>query len=134
MTSNRFFRGFLAALRINEVTYLNTVDDDHHRRFAQAVRALQEQQRRKDPAALEMPQGLVSNPFTGRFDDFDDALVRMQQGMLGAQNPYYPGIRLVLTDERAERILEAFDDDQREVFSQMAERYLDASLDDARSA
>lgn len=134
MSTNRFFRGFFAALREHDLTFVNTRGEAHHARFAVAVDVLREAQDAGHREAREMPLALVADPFTGRFNELDDALVRMQQGLLGAQNPFYPGIWLTLTKERAESILSSYDQTERALLESLAAAFVAEEATDAPDA
>jgi hypothetical protein len=124
MTSEQFFRAFLASLRVHDLEFVDTRNDRHHKRFQLVVDRLRAAQKEHENGAEEMPRALVSSPFTGRYQDFDDALVRLQRGLLGSQNPFYPGIRLTLSKERAERILNQLPKAQHAVIEKLADIYL----------
>jgi len=125
MSDEAFFRLFLAALRASGVSYIDTRDDIHHEKFSAAVERLREAQRRGDPVALCMPRGLVPSPITGRFREFDDALVNAQRGFTGAQNPFYPGADLILNEEQAVSELEALTKSERDLLLSLAQTFRD---------
>jgi len=124
LTSEQFFRAFLASLRVRNLEFVDTRNDRHHKRFQLVVDRLRMAQREHENGAKEMPRALVASPFTGRYQDFDDALVRLQRGLLGSQNPFYPGIRLTLSKRRAQRILDQLPGPQQEVIDELAGIYL----------
>ncbi|MCY2987114.1 MAG: hypothetical protein NTY19_04500 [Planctomycetota bacterium] len=120
MNRDDLFRGLLAALRLQGIKFIDTRNDLHHDRFRQVVELLGE-------CAAEfpcVPSTFIPSPFTGRYRELDDALLRLQRGLLGAQNPFYPGVNLDISESRAERILATFSPEQRELFVRLANAYL----------
>src|SRR5712692_3768805 len=99
MSSDQFFRGLLAAMRLAGREFIDTRKDNHHMRFEAAMEFLAKL------GGVDMPHPFIPSPFTGTYREFDDALLQMQRGLLGAQNPFYPGIALHLSSERAQSIL-----------------------------
>jgi hypothetical protein len=120
MNRDDLFRGLLAALRLNGKTFIDTRNDVHHDRFRNVVAVLAEC-REQFP---DVPSTFIPSPFTGRYRELDDALLRLQRGLLGAQNPFYPGVNLDISESRAERILAAFAPEQRELLLRLAAAYL----------
>ena len=119
MTNDRFFRGFLAALREVGEEFIVTRDDTHHKKFKAVVGLLgqlNEEQQDELPA-------FIPSPFTGRFREFEDAILQMQRGFLGAQNPFYPSVNLDISPERAAAILDQFSPAERELFLRLAKAY-----------
>ena len=102
----RFFTGFVAALRARGVDFVETQDDSHHARFNRVVQALREARANAEPGAQGMPRTLMPTQVTGRYRELDEALLNMQRGIFSAPNPYYPGVQLKLSEDRAERILD----------------------------
>jgi hypothetical protein len=121
MTNDRFFRGFLAALSTVGHNFIVTRNDAHHKQF-KAVVGLMGQLSKE--AQDELPV-FIPSPFSDRFRELEDALLQMQRGFLGAQNPFYPGVHLDITPERAKAILDQFSPEQRELFLRLAKAYED---------
>jgi hypothetical protein len=119
MTRDDLFRGLLAALREKGIQFIDTRNDDHHSRFQSVVDVLTAE-RNQFP---DIPSTFVPSPFTGRYREFDDALLRLQRGLLGAQNPFYPGVNLDITLERAHKILQGYREEEKELFSRLASAY-----------
>jgi Mn-containing catalase len=119
MTNDRFFRGFLAALCQEGLQFLVTRDDTHHKKFQAVVRILEQLSEEEQD---DLP-AFVPSPFTGRFRELEDAILQMQRGFLGAQNPFYPGVQVDITAERAVVILEQFSASERELFRRLARAY-----------
>jgi hypothetical protein len=119
MTNDRFFRGFLAALRTVNHDFIDTRDDAHHKQFKAVVGLLGQL---SEEAQDDLPV-FIPSPFTDRFRELEDALLQMQRGFLGAQNPFYPGVHVNITQERASAILDQFPSDQRELFLRLAKAY-----------
>jgi hypothetical protein len=126
ITEDRFLAGFVAALRSVGVEFVDTDEDSHHGRFDSAMEVVRDRQKAGDPGAGAMPRTLMPTPMTGRYRELDDTLLDMQRGHLSAPNPFYPGIRLKLSQERADKILGRFSEDQRAVLLAMAEVFRDA--------
>ena len=124
VTEARFFAGFVAALRAQGVDFVETQDDSHHTRFDRVVQELREARANSEPGARGMPRTLMPTQVTGRYRELDDALLNMQRGIFSAPNPYYPGIQLKLSQDRAERILEDFDPEQRDLLTRLADRFV----------
>jgi hypothetical protein len=71
-----------------------------------------------------MPDQLVANAVTGRFRELDEALVSLQKGrLLGAQNPLYRRVDLVVSPTNAGRILDLYTEEERELFQRLAGQY-----------
>lgn len=119
MTNDHFFRGFLAALRQEGLKFISTQNDAHHKKFQAVVGVLG---RLSEEEQDDLP-AFIASPFTGRFRELEDAILQMQRGFLGAQNPFYPGVHLDITTERAGAILEQFSADERELFHRLARAY-----------
>jgi hypothetical protein len=132
MNRDQFFLGFFAALRGEDLDFIDTRHDRHHARFRRAARRLKEAREAGRPGASDMPRALVPSPYNARFKEFDQALIRLQKGDLGANNPYYPGISLVMDKRRANQILERFPPDAQTLFRELAAEYLAAASDDER--
>jgi hypothetical protein len=105
------------------VSYIDTRGDVHHELFAQALKLLDSPQLESLKESLPF---FVSSPYTGRFREWDEALLNLQLGLLGAQNPFYPGVDVRVSPKVAERILGKLGD-LRAVFEQLAKRYKDAA-------
>lgn len=120
MNRDDFFRGLLSALRLDGLEFIDTRNDDHHTRFQRVVELL----RAHEADFADLPNFFFPSPFTGRYREFDDALLRLQRGLLGAQNPFYPGVNVDISENRARRILESFPQEQQTVFRRLAGVYL----------
>src|SRR5947209_4746897 len=120
MTTDQFFTGFVAALRDEGVEFVDTRDDVHHSKFRVAVDQLTADRRLGKAGALGMPRTLMPTQVTGRYRELDDAFLNLQRGLMSAPNPFYPGIELKMSRERAERILETFEPEQRKELRELA--------------
>lgn len=127
MTKDRFFRAFLSVLRLRGVEFIDTRSDVHHVRFARAMDELASLQAEDATLRADLIQPLTPSPFTGRYADFDAALMQAQHGFAGAQNPFYPGMDLSLDTDQAEQQLEALSEAQRVTLDRLAEAYLGGS-------
>ena len=124
MTNDRFFRGFLAALRLQGETEIVTKDDAHHRTFDASAHYLNEARQARHPGVEEMPDTLAPQVITGRYQDWDDALISLQRGkLLAARNPTYPLVEILFTEDEAKELLQLYTPAQREVFAEMATQY-----------
>jgi len=126
VNESRFFTGFVAALRAKGVDFVDTHDDSHHAKFNRVVQALKEAREKADPGVRGMPRTLMPTQVTGRYRELDDALLNMQRGIFSAPNPYYPGVQLKLSKDRAERILDDFDPDQRKLLVRLADLFAES--------
>jgi hypothetical protein len=104
-------------LREEGVEFITTRDDAHHKNFHTVVSLLSQRDDTEDVPTF------IPSPFTGRFRELEDALLQMQRGFLGAQNPFYPGVRLDVSKTRAATILNQFSPTERELFLQLARAY-----------
>jgi hypothetical protein len=120
MTRDDLFRGLLAALRENGVKFIDTQNDAQHSSFRRVVGLLQKCQ----GEFPNIPFTFVPSPFTGRYRELDDALLRLQRGFLGARNPFYAGVNLNLSEDRAKRILNGYSPEDQELFSRLAAAFL----------
>jgi hypothetical protein len=124
MTNDRFFRGFLAALRLQGENRIVTKGDAHHQTFDAAAHWLDEARRSGHPGVEDMPDTLIPQVITGRYQDWDDALISLQRGrLLAARNPTYPLVEILFTEDEAEQLLDLYTPEQREVFTAMAAQY-----------
>lgn len=131
MNKDRFFLGFFAALRAHDLDFVDTRFDRHHVRFKRVVTQLKTERTRHRAGSAKMPRALVPNPYNARYKEFDQALIKLQKGDLGAHNPHYPGVSLVMDKRRAEEILGQFDADERELFLELANTYLTSDAPDS---
>lgn len=126
MTKDRFFTGFVAALRHQGVSFVDTRDDAHHTRFRAVVQKIRDERAAGTLGAQALPRTLMPTQVTGRYRELDEALLNMQRGLLSAPNPFYPGIELQMSPDRAERILESFDASERDALETLAESFRNA--------
>lgn len=129
MKRDDFFRGLFAALRLRGLEFVDTQEDRHHARFTKVASLLRE--RRAD--FPEVPQAFVPSPFTSRYRELDDALLRLQRGLLGAKNPFYPGLYLHIKQPVAQEILNEYTPEQRKLFLDLADAYQSAPIDESCS-
>lgn len=124
MTRDDVFRGLLAALRLKEIKYIDTRNDAQHVAFRRVVDAL------KDSVTQHpgVPITFVPSPFTGRYRELDEALLQLQRGLLGAQNPFYPGVNVKLSPERAQRILQEYSTEEQKLFFNLASIFMDEQV------
>lgn len=116
-----FFEGLVAALASQGVTVIDVRNDRHQVSFARVVGKLRELQDAGDRGSLSMPDDLYPGPITGKYEEFDNALLRFQgYGLDSAQNPLYPAIILTMDEKRGEELLEEFGSEERQTFLQLA--------------
>jgi hypothetical protein len=127
MSLDDFFRGLLAALRLQGIEFVETRGDSHHARFRRVVETL----RTRSTQFPRLPRTFVASPFTGRYRELDEALVQLQCGFLGAQNPFYPGVHLDISEPRARHILDNYEEPEKEVFAKLAQVYAAEDAGDA---
>lgn len=120
----RFFRGFMATLRARGEDSITTMDDDHQRRFANVVIKYKEHRALKRDDMKDLPAFFSKSQITGRYKELDDALLLLQNGLLGAQNPYYPEVKFGCSPSTAQSILEIYSLNERELFLELADAYL----------
>jgi hypothetical protein len=126
VTEDRFLAGFVAALRHEGVDFVDTHADVHHAKFDVVMDVMRQRQADGDVGALQMPRTLMPTQMTGRYRELDDALLNMQRGHLSAPNPFYPGIRIKMSNARAERTLASFAPEQRQILLQLARTFREA--------
>jgi hypothetical protein len=117
-----FFQAFFAALRLQDAQFIDTRGDHHQRRFSRVAEWLDEHPDVSDRLGV----CFFPSPYNGRHAEFDAALLKKQVGLLGAKNPFYPGVNLQFSRERAEAILESCPPEDRALFDRLAEVFLDA--------
>jgi hypothetical protein len=120
MSQDDFFRGLLAALRLKGAQFIDTRGGLHHEHFERVVEELEEHY----IEFPELPRTFTPSPFTGRYRELDEALVQLQCGLLGAQNPFYPGVRLDISEVRAKNILMGYPEEQQQFFHKLAQAFL----------
>jgi hypothetical protein len=124
MTNERFFRGFLAALRLQGESRIRTKDDAHHPTFDAVVKALEDARRAKKAGVEEMPDTLIPQDITGRYHDWDAALVALQRGRLvTGRNPTYPAVEILFDENEASQLLARYTPEQRAIFEDLACAY-----------
>ena len=124
MTNDRFFRGFLAALRLQGENQIVTKADIHHQTFDAAARWLEEARRSGHPGVEGMPDTLIPQVITGRYQDWDNALISLQRGkLLAARNPTYPLVEILFNEDDARQLLDLYTPEQQEAFVEMATQY-----------
>ena len=120
LSEEKLYRLFLAGLRLRGHQFVDTREDDHHRRFAAAVEVLNQAHAHSELCAVRMPEGILPSPFTRRFPGLDQALLNAQEtGTSGARNPYYLGADLAVSEDRARRVLSTLSPEERELVDRM---------------
>lgn len=124
VTDEMFYRGLLAAMVASGLRCVDTRHDRHQVALRRAVQRLEALQQAGVPGTESMPAAIIPGPVTGAYEDFDDALLRLQDlGYDSAQNPFYAGVALTLSDRRVERILARFSSDERAVLHELADLF-----------
>ncbi len=115
MNEDKFFKILLAAIRLNGITIIYTSLDTHQKLFARAWKLLTKTDRQK-----QLPV-LVPSPFTGRFAEWDRALIQNQWGgMTLVVGPYMNYVRITLSEDQALRILNELTPELRRPFHRAA--------------
>jgi hypothetical protein len=117
MRREDFFQGLFAALRARNTEFIDARGDQHQKRFSRVVEWLDAHPKEGQRLGV----CFFPSPFNGRYAEFDAALLRLQMGFLGAKNPFYPGMDLQFSPERAEAILSEMVPGDRNLFSELAE-------------
>lgn len=124
MTDEMFYRGLLAAMAASGLRCVDTRHDRHQVALRRAIHRLEELQAAGAPGSESMPAAIIPGPVTGAYEDFDDALLRLQDlGYDSAQNPFYAAVALTLSDHRVARILERFSSDEQAVLHELADLF-----------
>lgn len=118
----RFFNGFFATIFLEGQKSVSTHGEDHQRRFARVARRLREIQRVRQ--VTEMPTFFAKSGITGHYQDYDDALINLQNGLLSAQNPYYVRVNINCSESLANDILSEYSPEQRDLLKQLVDEYL----------
>jgi hypothetical protein len=121
-----FFRGFLAALRLQGEEFVDTRDNLHHDRFRHVAARLEELRKDRRPGSAELPRLFRPTMATGLYGELDDALLQLQEGYGSSPNPAYPGLKLVLSEERAEDALLDFSPPARTLLRDLAKTFIEA--------
>jgi hypothetical protein len=129
MNEDTFFRALIAALRLAGRDFVETRDDEQHRRFAQVVQRIDELVAEQAPGSEALPQLFVPSPVTNRYPEFDDALLEAQRGLTGSRNPFYPGADLVLSPDYAAAELADLGPTVRALVEQLAEVFIAAQVE-----
>jgi hypothetical protein len=95
----------------------------HHVRFRKVAAALETAHKEGVPGIEHLPLLFRPSPVTGQYGEFDDALIRTQEGIAGSPNPYYPGLNLTLSKQQAYDILLDFTPDERKMLTRLADVY-----------
>lgn len=120
-----FFRGFLAALRLRDQEFVDTRSNAHHERFRAVAQRLEEAHRNGVPGAEDLPRMFRPTMATGLYGEFDDALLQLQEGYGSSPNPSYSGLKLVISEDRAEDALEEFSPEARALLDDLAKSFID---------
>jgi hypothetical protein len=110
---DRFFKGFMASMVLKQHTVIDTSDEAHQRRFEEVAKRLRQAHQSNGGNFSELPQFLAKSQITGRYKDWDDALISLQTGLLSAQNPYYLSVKINCSQNLAETILHDYSPEER---------------------
>jgi hypothetical protein len=114
-----FFQALFAALLHDGVKSIDTRDGQHQERFQRVAEYLDEHAE----AADRLGVCFFPSPYNGRFAEFDSELLKQQVGLLGAQNPFYPGVHLQFSQETADAILNDLAPEDRIFFEELSRRF-----------
>ena len=122
---DRFFKGFLATMVLNGATVIETQEQRHQARFDRVARRYQDLRSSLEPQAVaSFPKYFGRSPITGSYKDFDDALISLQNGLMGAQNPYYVSVGISCSDWLAKNIVEDYSPAEKQVLAVLVSTYL----------
>lgn len=123
MTYERFFKGFFAALRFFGMQLMFPGTGSHYIKFSAVIHILG---KLPDEWRTRFPL-FVRNPGTGRFDELNAALLKMDGSYLTLEGP---SAKINLTFELARQVLGQFPDMERRILRMCAVAYLEGSTDD----
>lgn len=126
--SEDFFEGFLAALRLQGLDFVETRGNVHHERFRSVAEALEAVSAAGKPGSHELPRSFRPSMATGLYGDLDDALLGFQQGLGSSPNPAYHGLRLNLTKAQAADVLEDFSPEARVLLLELADAFIEHTV------
>jgi hypothetical protein len=115
-----FFQALFAAIRVEGAEFIDVRGDQHQRRFSHVAEWLSQHPEEAERIGI----CFFPSPYNGRYAEFDAELLNSQAGLLGARNPFYPGIHLQFSSHRAKEILEARPAEDRKLFSELAQAFL----------
>jgi hypothetical protein len=121
-----FFRGFLASLRLRHQEFVDTRENLHHERFREVAAQLERAHREGRAGADELPRLFRPTMATGLYGELDDALLELQEGYGSSPNPTYPGLKLVLTEDRAKDALDEFSPEARALLDDLARAFIES--------
>lgn len=111
---------------------IETREQRHQTRFDRVAQAYQELRASLPSGAIEkFPRYFRRSPITGSYKDFDDALISLQNGLMGAQNPYYFSVGINCSTWLAERIVSEFSPEEQRVLERLVGEFL---ADDAAAS
>lgn len=123
--SDRFFKGLLASLRLHGAKYISVLHDRHHDCFDRVVISYREAIGEGSESFDNFPKIFPKSPVTGKYRDLDEALLRLQHGMLGAQNPFYPSVEINFSESFAESVLAKFETNERKLLDKLAAEFVE---------
>ncbi len=110
---DRFFKGFMASMVLKQHLVIDTSEEAHQRRFEEVAKKLREAHKSNGEEFAQLPQFLAKSQITGRYKDWDDALISLQTGLLSAQNPYYLSVKINCSQQLAETLLNEYSESER---------------------
>lgn len=121
---DRFFLGFIAALAMAGVSSIDAAGDAHQRKFDTVAEKLRERAA-GTPASPDvlLPRYLPRSQITGRYKDFDDALVLLQGSLLQPRHPYRATIELNHSEALLQAIRKQFSTAENQALDELAEAY-----------
>lgn len=131
----RFFRGFMATLFVQGERFISTQDDEHQQKFDRVVQSYREYRRLASAGDLaNFPAFFSKSKITGRYKELDDALLQLQQGLLGAQNPYYTSVKFGCSEVVAESVLNSYSEAEKQLLARLASTYREGFQEDCALA
>jgi hypothetical protein len=128
MSSDRFFIGLLAGLRLLHVQTIRTDRDFHQRAFAAVATAVQTASQNGYAAIISPSTIGFPSTFTGRYADWELSLLQLCAQWTGERVALGANVPLGLSDADAKRILDSFQPKEQKLVKRMAKVYQRATI------
>jgi hypothetical protein len=120
-----FIIGLLTSMAVRGVTHITTQQGAHQANFRRVIDALDDPTV-TGPLSRDRLPTMHPEPISGYVPAFDEALITLQDvGLTRCVGPYFHAVELDIPGPRAERILERFTEDERELLGRLATIYLE---------
>jgi hypothetical protein len=118
---DRFYKGLMVALRAQGEEYVSTFQNEHHTRFARVAHVYKERRKLGGGCFNDFPAFFQKSAISSQYRGLEEALLYLQHGVLGAQNPFYSSVKFGCTAEQAARVLvEEFSDSEQVLLRELA--------------